>query len=140
MSDYRLKIKIGEHEFEAEGPTEVVQAQFAMFKELLANAPASQKKQAPVEPEPQSDKHAAINGHAGQPMAFDKIMLNEGRIVSLTVHPDSVDDAILAILLGQRHFRFATSVEQHRELLACGLLAIVAEESHEQLEPLDGAE
>ena len=29
MSDYRLKIKIGDHEFEAEGPAEVVQQQFA---------------------------------------------------------------------------------------------------------------
>src|ERR1700686_98761 len=32
---YRLKIKLGADEFEAEGPIQVVQSQFAAFKELV---------------------------------------------------------------------------------------------------------
>lgn len=36
MEITKLKMKIGEHEFEAEGPTEVVQTQFAAFREDVA--------------------------------------------------------------------------------------------------------
>ncbi len=38
---YKLKIKVGEFEFDAEGPVEVVQAQFAAFKELISELPKS---------------------------------------------------------------------------------------------------
>ncbi len=37
--NYRLKIKIGQHEFEAEGPADVVREQFQVFKDLIASAP-----------------------------------------------------------------------------------------------------
>ena len=38
--DYKLKIKIGTHEFEAEGPAEAVKEQFEAFKELIQTLPA----------------------------------------------------------------------------------------------------
>ena len=36
MEPFRLKMKIGAHEFEAEGEQETVERQFALWRELLA--------------------------------------------------------------------------------------------------------
>src|SRR5438477_7666462 len=36
METMRVKLKVGEHEFEAEGPIEAVQSQLATWKELIA--------------------------------------------------------------------------------------------------------
>src|SRR5215471_5485106 len=102
MADYRLKIKIGEHEFEAEGPVEMVQAQFETFKELVSTAPAK------VQPPPQSIPEAQsgqTNGGDLNQLNLEKIMRVDGRVVSLTISVDKVHDAIMLILLGQRQFR-----------------------------------
>ena len=100
MADYRLKIKIGDHEFDAEGPVEVVQAQFEAFKELVSSAPAKVKT-----PSPDAEENAnQTNGNSNQ-LNLDKIMRADGRIVSLTIGVDKVHDAILLVLLGQRRFR-----------------------------------
>ena len=45
MDAYRLKIRIGEHEFEAEGPQEAVERQFEAFKELITFLPKKESKQ-----------------------------------------------------------------------------------------------
>lgn len=90
----KLRIKIGDHEFEAEGPAEVVQAQFAAFKELIATAPVARAVSGTVEDRPN-------NG----PPALDKIMKVDGRVVSLTAQPKSLEDAVLLLLLGQKTFR-----------------------------------
>ena len=37
METTRIRLKIGIHEFEAEGPTEIVNEQFASFKEMISN-------------------------------------------------------------------------------------------------------
>jgi hypothetical protein len=105
---YRLKIKIGPHEFEAEGSALVVQEQFQIFKEMVASTPAysptypsttrevahstpiSPARQQPVEENAENSLH--------------KIMQNDDdeNVVSLTIRPDSVEDAVLLILLGQK--------------------------------------
>lgn len=101
MADtYRLKIKIGEHEFEAEGPVEVVQAQFALFKELIAATPQKPTEHA-TEATTEEKNSAAQIPH----QAIEKIMKAEGRVVSLTAKCDTVDEAVLLILLGQKEFR-----------------------------------
>lgn len=41
MSEYKLRIKIGQHEFEAAGDADVVKAQFEEFKQLIADQPAA---------------------------------------------------------------------------------------------------
>lgn len=107
MADQRLKIKIGDHEFEAEGPVEIVQAQFDIFKELVTTAPP--KATPPPKHEPEHTQEAANtvpngNGDSAQ-LNLDKIMRVEGRVVSLTVRAASVADAALLLLLGLRHFR-----------------------------------
>lgn len=94
----RLKIKIGNHEFEAEGPTETVQAQFSVFKELIAQAPElngleSVEQQPPPVPKNNSQ------------LRLDSIMKTEGRVVSLTARATLLEDAILLIILGQKTFR-----------------------------------
>lgn len=98
MESYKLKIKIGDYEFEAEGPVDVVQSQFAAFKELIGSAPTSTK---------------ASDGNKGESQPTDqlphlpleRILRAEGRIVSLTAKCDNVDEAVLLILLGQKEMR-----------------------------------
>lgn len=97
MTDYRLKIKIGEHEFEAEGPTEAVQSQFQAFKELVASLPAHKLETT----EPKNQELPAQNA----PLNVDRIFRADGRIVSLTAPPASETDAVLLVLYGQRHYR-----------------------------------
>src|SRR4051812_47420185 len=42
MDITKVRFKVGAHEFEAEGPAEVVQEQLKAFKELIAAAPVPQ--------------------------------------------------------------------------------------------------
>jgi hypothetical protein len=100
---YRLKLKVGEHEFEAEGPEEAVTRQFEAWKELIAAAPR------------QKDVTPAMNGkqeenQEGASLALDKILRSEGRVVSLTALPTNEQEAALLVLLGQRHYRTNESV------------------------------
>jgi hypothetical protein len=101
MSDYRLKIKIGEHEFEAEGPVDAVKAQFEAFKELISALPERKLENMPPMPTaeiaPQSQQQAALN--------VEKIFRVDSRVVSITVPPASDVDAVLLILYGQRQYR-----------------------------------
>ena len=95
----RLKIKIGDHEFEAEGPAETVQAQFRVFKELIAKAP-ERKGLEPgerLQPPPVPKNNSQLR--------LDSIMKTEGRVVSLTARANLLEDAILLIILGQKTFR-----------------------------------
>ena len=104
----RLKIKVGEHEFEAEGPTEVVQAQLATFHDLIVSISASTIPAAPTVAPPQEKQSAPQepNGAVSFPhLPLEKILKVEGRVVSLTAKCDTVDHAVLLILLGQKEFR-----------------------------------
>jgi hypothetical protein len=95
----RIKIKIGIHEFEAEGPTELVQSQFESFKELIASQPK------PIVNPPSTEQK--INSADGDESKskYDKIFKIEARIVSLTASPQTVSDAALLIMLGQKQYR-----------------------------------
>lgn len=101
--DHKLKIKIGDHEFEAEGPADVVNSQFAAFKEMIGSIRTDPKQTST------STKSENIVEKSAVP-AYDKIMRSDGRVVSLTVRAASIQDAILVLLLGQRHFRGSDSV------------------------------
>ncbi len=104
----RLKIKIGPHEFEAEGSSQAVNEQFQMFKEMVAAAPAS----IPTYPRTQSEAPTlspvspAANGNEPENAdnSLHKIVEhdNDERVVSLTVKPQSVEEAILVMLLAQK--------------------------------------
>jgi hypothetical protein len=108
METYKLKIKIGEHEFEAEGATEVVRQQFEAFKELIASLPqVSAVNKGLASAQSQVDNTGTADTSA---FALDKITRVEGRYVSLTVRPSTVEDALMVMLLGQRTFRGNDSV------------------------------
>src|SRR5437762_435446 len=126
---YRLKIKIGVHEFEAEGPVQVVQAQFAAFKELVAMMPTA----APISPTvviPAQNVESAANGTPEVPaldQRLDKIMRLDDRVISLTARPDSAESAILLLLYGQKTLRqndAVTGGEVVQGIAATGGLAI----------------
>lgn len=102
MDAYKLKIKIGEHEFEAEGPTEVVQAQFEAFRELVSATPArpASSQSTPVITTPVTNDE----------LKLERVMRHEGRVVSLTARGASVEDEIMLVLLGQKLLRDNDSV------------------------------
>jgi hypothetical protein len=103
MDISKIKIKIGNHEFEAEGPAEIVQSQFETFKDLIALQPAAIL---PSPPPPEQQIPQDQPQAASQPaLQLDKIFKVEGRIVSLTAHAGSPDDASLLLMLGQKQFR-----------------------------------
>lgn len=104
--DTKLKLKIGDHEFEAEGPVEIVQSQFDLFRQLVE---AAQKS--PVNPPaPAPLPEAAFPARAGGELMLGKIMRHEGRIVSLTARGATLEDEILLVMLGQRNLRANDSV------------------------------
>ena len=107
MENAKLKIKIGDHEFEAEGPTELVQAQFATFRDLVLNISVSKQVQ-PATIVSEVARPAALVDN-GAPV-FDKIMRQDGRIVSLTARGASIEDEIMLVLLGQKILRNNESV------------------------------
>ena len=108
MEKTRLKIKIGDFEFEAEGSEDSVQEQFQAFKELVINVPVVEN----TDKSGQNDPDHVIR--QASPTAVDDqldvIMNVEDRVVSLTVPPEDIDDAILLIMLGQKRIRSNDSV------------------------------
>jgi hypothetical protein len=101
MDNYRIKVKIGEHEFEAEGPAEIVQSQFETFKQLIANQP--QRINTTEKTAKQAENRRPVTN--GGDLELDKICRVEGRVVSLTVKPTSEGDASMLIMLGQKAYR-----------------------------------
>jgi hypothetical protein len=101
MEATKLKMKIGDHEFEAEGPPEIVQAQLSAFREMVAAAPPPSAHDGIVA-QSEGDSQPIKNGSS---LRLDSIMKTEGRIVSLTATPDSAEDAARLVLLGQKVFR-----------------------------------
>ena len=101
MENTRIKIKIGNHEFEAEGPSKIVQEQFEAFKQLIASAPQH------VAPSPKIPTEAKAHGTPvdKETAKLDSICSVDGRLVSLTVKPESEANAALLIMLAQRIYR-----------------------------------
>lgn len=103
MDTSKIKVKIGENEFEAEGPTEMVKEQFEAFKDIIRlahdkklNYPKADSVQAVVN-QLTADGIPTLN--------LEKIMRVSGRIVSLTALPATPLDAALLIMLGHNKLR-----------------------------------
>lgn len=112
---YRLKLKIGVHEFDAEGDPAVVQAQFEAFKELVKMAGAAAalpppstftRDEKPLTPAEQPTNQTPLDIDA----SLGKIMHVEDKIVSLTVPAATIDDAVMLVLYGQKILRSSDSV------------------------------
>jgi hypothetical protein len=103
MGEYRLKIKIGEHEFDADGPADVVKSQFEVFRDLVATI-----QNRPIKPAEIFNPNVAVtvaDPAAETQLNIDRIFRTEGRVVSLTALPPSESDAVLLLMYGQRHYR-----------------------------------
>jgi len=88
MADLKLRIKFGEHEFEAEGASDLVQDQFKLFRQLVL-------------PRPPSD----VIDEPDMVLSMSKKIMRIGRkIVALSV-PAAPNDAVLVLMLGQKQFR-----------------------------------
>lgn len=105
MEMTKIRIKIGDHEFEAEGPAEMVQAQFEAFRSLLSAAPQKQEpsQESPPPPTPETKGNSAH-------VPLDRIMRSQGRVVSLTAMPSTPEESALLILLGNKELRGNESV------------------------------
>lgn len=121
--NYKLKLKIGTNEFEADGPAEVVKEQFREFKELLIEAAklgTTFSASTPPSPSPSASPSLGWGEPAVQipvqptnttvDQMLDRIMRVEDRIVSLTVTARSLDEAVLLIVYGQKVLRANDSV------------------------------
>lgn len=94
MSESRIRIKFAEHEFEVEGPEELVKSQFALFRQLVwPQAAAILHEESRVEP-PLSPEAPP----------FRRMVSVRGRIAYLNI-PAKVEDAVLLLLLAQKEFR-----------------------------------
>ena len=126
----RLKIKVGEHLFEAEGSSEDVKEQYRLFIELVNSAPPITS--APPQPQAQQGYTMIDTLPTAEPAPFNdgalsKIMKQEGRVISLTVRAKSLEDAILLLMLGQKVFRnseYTTGAEILDGLKTTGGLAV----------------
>ena len=124
---YRQKLKIGVHEFEAEGPVAVVQEQVKRFMDLIAALP----KEAVNPPPPPLENPMPLQP-SKPPVpetdsSLDKIMRTEDRVVSLTVRPFHARDSVLLILYGQKVLRqndAVTGAEVMSGLTATGGFAV----------------
>ena len=109
MSEYRLKIKIGNHEFEAEGPADAVAKQFSDFKEIISKIPdVPIAVAAPAPPLLSDTTTPGPSGNNPLPppvSALNKIFRVEGRVISLTALPSGENEAALLVMLGQKVLR-----------------------------------
>jgi len=101
MSELSVKIKVGENTFEATGPADAVQIQVQAFARMIGSL--SLETPPPIETSPPI-KEELKPSSVSEKLELDRIMQISERTVSLRVAP-KVDDAVLLILLGQRHYR-----------------------------------
>jgi hypothetical protein len=102
METYRLKMKVGEHEFDATGPTDAVQAQFTTFTALIASVMKIVPLHTPSVPQTATTEHKSTGGA----VSVEKIIMRqEGRMVSVTRRGRSLEDDVLLVLLGQKSLR-----------------------------------
>jgi hypothetical protein len=108
MDTMKIKIKVGDCEFEADGPVETVQSQFDAFKEIVSLMPRTNSPRQTVNStqtvENKSDDKSIPN------VEIEKILHVAGRVVSLTAIPASTTDAALLIMLGHKDQRNNVSV------------------------------
>lgn len=103
METTKIKTRIGDCEFEAEGPVEVVKAQFDAFRDLInsmSRAISPKKSESPHDVTENKDNPTKFPH-----IPIDKIVHVAGRVVSLTALPASVEDAALLIMLGHKDLR-----------------------------------
>lgn len=106
MADLKMKVRIGQNEFEAEGQQEVVEKHFTAFSDLI-----SRSKTAPVNTETKASD--TVFQVADSVCPFAKVFHQEGKRISLIGRLTGDDrelDAALLILFGHKELRNADAV------------------------------
>ncbi len=110
MAEYKIRVKVGVNEFDAEGPKEFVEELFRRFEALVNDkTPMLPARQPKVETE-KTNTHSA---DAFVESAFAKAFHQEGRFISLVGRFEGDDrelDAALLILLGHKELKNADAV------------------------------
>jgi hypothetical protein len=97
MTTLRIKIKLAEHELEAEGPPDIVQAQILTFARLLGRD---------ITAETNTTSAAEVTAPSpATPPAINRIGHLDGKVVSANLQGESLDRAVLVLLLGQHVLR-----------------------------------
>lgn len=107
MEPFRLKLKVGQHEFEAEGDQESVERQLDVWRELIGSPLANVVTLASPPPAPPANVPAAPTPPVDSREEYGRLFKHDGRIVSLTVLPTGEQreaDALLLLMLGQKVF------------------------------------
>jgi hypothetical protein len=107
METHRLKIKLGQFEFEAEGSEQQVQQQFDQFAKLVE----SQKKGSatnPATPDNNGDNGAPLDAKPYGPLGL--IFRVDGEKLVLAVRPKTASDAMLVLLAGYKAIKKAEPV------------------------------
>ena len=110
MDSYRIKVKIGDNEFEAEGSPEIVKAQFDAFRSFIASRPVRNDTACYRCDFNKRFLNQSIIPEPEPLISFERIFKVQGRVVSLTALPANVLDAVLLTLFGQRQFRNNDSI------------------------------
>lgn len=118
MENYKLRVKVGLFEFEAEGPEESVKAQFLEFKDMIVQLPPQPNSAPPPATPPAASPNLSVgspsaNSHA--PLAeylkgIDRLFYVDikGDAITLKIHPVGEDrhrDAMLLILYAYKIFK-----------------------------------
>lgn len=115
-ANVRIKLKVGEHEFEAEGPPEDVKFQLELWKQMVAGTPAGNFKR--TEPHGAAASEKPRNGGAPPEIASELLSTlftqdKNGELVTLAMLPSSKEkheEAMLMILFGFRKLLNADEV------------------------------
>ena len=103
----KLRVKVGVHEFEAEGTADQVTAHYNTWKELIEKAgPATKPSIGPTVPMSAVTELKTREGFAAPWDIFSTGDMHDGDLMSLRVHPPAGEtrdaDAILLVLFGYR--------------------------------------
>lgn len=110
METSKIRVKLGTHEFEAEGPVESVQAQFEVFRQMLTSIPTENVSSDKIESCLSSIASPEREISANVELRLKKMLRVEGRVISLTALPSTDEECTLLIMLGQKEFRGNDSV------------------------------
>ena|SRR6266446_1783473 len=102
MDAYKLRVKIGAAEFDAEGPEEAVKAQFEQFKTLLDSVPPTGPQVQPA-PTGNGSGQSTAEQTADVPQGFERLFAvdakNGKNTVTLRLLPQGEDRDWVALLL-----------------------------------------
>jgi len=105
MDAVKIRLKIGEHEFEAEGPRESVELQLQMFKELVGSARSTPSRSPAGSKPSQTHDPSPDEIPPDPPKDYDKLFSPDGDRLSLHYLPEGDNreaNAIILLLFGYR--------------------------------------